>query len=468
MADRLSALDVSFLYLDTPTTPMHIGGLATFAPGLDYPRLFGLVEARIGLVPRFRQRIRWVPGQLAGPVWVDDPDFDLGYHLRRSVLPPPGSSQQLLDLVAAVQAGHLDRGRPLWEMYVVEGLAGGGGAIITKIHHALADGIGALDVGRAILDRTPRPHEVPGQPWQPQPAPDGATLVADAVIDALRRPGAVLDALRAGVYDGRAWPDRAAAAAQGLLDAVQVTARPAPASPLNVSIGVQRRFATARSPLDQYQQVRARHGGTVNDVVLAAVTGALRGWLLGRDAAARSAAAALPGTSIVRAMVPVSVRAAGAGPGAGGNRVSSYFVDLPVGEPDPVRRLQRVRETMQAHKDARQSAGIDAVVALSGWLPPPLHAFAARAASELSRRVFNVVVSNVPGPQFPLYTASAQLLEVFPVVPLAKGQAVTIGATSYNGSIYYGLTGDRDAMPDLDLLATSIEQSLAELVETAL
>jgi WS/DGAT/MGAT family acyltransferase len=461
VTDRLSALDVSFLYLEEPTTPMHVGGLAVFQPpeeGFDYDRLVGLIEDRISLVPRYRQKIRWVPGHLANPVWVDDADFDIAFHVRRSALPRPGSDAQLRELVGRLMSRRLDRHRPLWEMYLVEGLEAGRIAVITKTHHAMVDGISAVDIGQVILDVTPTPRDVPDDLWMPQPPPSALGLVADAVTELVRRPPAVIDAVRMGVLDIRSTAGKLVGAAGGLAAAARVAARPAPDTPLNVPIGEQRRFGVARTDLDDYKRVRKAHGGTVNDVVLATVAGALRGWLLSRGESVTA------GTT-VRAMVPVSVRPDGE-QAALGNRVSSYLVDLPVGEPDPVVRLSQVSFAMKAHKESGQSVGADAIVALSGFAPPTLHSLGARAANGFSRRLFNLVVTNVPGPQFPLYAAGAQMLEMFPVVPLAKGQALCIGLTSYNGGVYYGLNADRDALPDVDVVGSMLEESLAELVGT--
>lgn len=461
MADRLSALDTSFLYLEEPTTPMHVGGLAIFKSpedGFDSGRIVELVEKRLGLVPRYRQVVRTVPGHLANPVWVDDPDFDIEFHVRRSGLPKPGSDAALLELVGRLMSRPLDRNRPLWELYVVDGLSDGRFAVISKTHHAMVDGVGALDIGQVILDVTPSPRDSPEDLWAPMPEPGPLALITDAVTEYLQRPSTVIDSVRGGIADVRHTANRVIDAVSGLAAAARMAARQAPDSPLNGVIGAQRRFGVARTSLEDYKLVRKEYGGTVNDVVLAVVAGALREWLLYRGEPV------VAGTS-VRAMVPVSVRTTEQ-PGSSGNEVSSYFVDLPVGEPNPKMRLSRVSYAMQGHKDAGQSIGATALVALSGFAPPTLHALGARAASSLSRRLFNVVVTNVPGPQFPLYGAGARMLEVFPVVPLAKGQGVSIGLTSYNGGVYYGLNADRDSMSDVDVLADLIEQSLAELVET--
>jgi diacylglycerol O-acyltransferase len=461
MTDRLQPLDVSLLYLEGRTTPMHVGGLAVFEPpadGFDYERFVELIERRISLVPRYRQKIRTIPGHLAAPVWVDDTTFDLSYHVRRSALPRPGSDEQLRELVARVQSRPLDRSHPLWEMYLVEGLSNGRFAVIQKTHHAMVDGISAVDIGQVILDSTPVPRDVPEDLWMPRPEPAAAALLVDAVAELVRRPTAVLDTVRIGLADARSVTGRVSTALGGILSAALVAARPAPESPLNATIGSQRRFAVARTDLEDYRKVRKQGGGTVNDVVLATVAGAIRGWMLSRGEPVRPASA-------VRAMVPVSVRGDD-GSGQLGNQVSAYLVDLPIGEPSPVVRLSQVSYAMKAHKESGRSVGAEALVALSGFAPPTLHALGARAASSFTRRLFNVVVTNVPGPQVALYASGARMLEMFPVLPLTAGQALSIGLTSYDGRVYFGLNADRDAMFDVDVLASLIEESLAELVLT--
>jgi diacylglycerol O-acyltransferase len=463
VTERLSALDVSFLYMETPTTAMHVGSVARFAPPpdepFDYDALCALVSRRIALVPRYRQKVRWVPGHIANPVWVDDEDFDISYHVRRSALPKPGNDAQLRQLVGRLQSRQLDRNRPLWEMYLVEGLADGRFAIITKTHHAMVDGVSAVDIGTLILDLEPTPRETPDDHWVPHSEPSRFGLVADAVADTLRRPSQVIDTVRSGVTDAKATAERAVGAAAGLAAVVRTSLKSAPASPLNTEIGEQRRFGMAATSLDDYKRIRKTHGGTINDVVLATVAGALRIWLLTRGES-------VVASTTVRAMVPVSVRSESDG-GALGNRISSYFVDLPVGEPSAVIRLHQVSFAMKGHKESGQSIGADTLVRLTGFAPPTIHSAAARLGSSLARRLFNVVVTNVPGPQFPLYAAGAQMIDCYPVVPLAKGQAVTIGLTSYNGGVFYGMNCDRDSMPDIDVLAGCIEESLAELLETA-
>jgi len=467
VADRLSPLDASFLYVEEPTTPMHVGSVAVFdAPkgGFDHDRLVDLISERIAFVPRYRQRVRDVPAHLANPVWVDDEHFDIGYHVRRSALPRPGNDEQLFELVARVQSRPLDRARPLWEMYLVEGLSDQRFAIITKTHHAMVDGIAAVDIGQVILDPSPEPARVTSRKraatvaWQPRPEPSWVELIAGAASDTARRPTALIDTVRGGLSEVWSTAGRLAGVAGGLFAAGITAARPAPGSPLNVVISGQRRFASVATDLDDYRRIRKAHGGTVNDVVLAAVAGALRAWLLTRGESVTT-------STIVRAMVPVSVQDDDESERVG-SRVSSYVVDLPVGEPSPVMRLHQVSYRMRAHKETGQAVGAEALVGLAGFAPPTLHALGARAASGMSKRWFNLVVTNVPGPQQPLYAGGARMLASYPVVPLAKTQAVSIGLTSYDGQVFYGLNADRDGMPDIDVLAQCIVDAVAELLGT--
>ena len=469
MADRLSPLDASFLYAEEPTTPMHVGSVAVFQEpedGFDHDRLVRLVADRIALVPRYRQRVREVPGRLANPVWADDAAFDIGYHVRRSALPKPGTDEQLVELVARVQSRPLDRGRPLWEMYLVEGLADDRFAVITKTHPAMVDGIGAVDIGQVILDAHPeRPAaraRVMRKPlvdtWHPQPEPTRAELVAGALGETIRRPTASLDLVRGGLGGLRDAAGRVAGAAGGLLSTGLTAARPAPVSPLNVAVTGQRRFATVATDLDDYRRVRKAHGGTVNDVVLAAVAGGLRAWLLTRGEAVRT-------STTVRAAVPLSVHDDGDAEPVG-NRVATYLVDLPVGEPSPVMRLHQVSYQMKAPKETGRAVRAESLVGLAGFAPPTLHALGARVASGMSRRWFNLVVTNVPGPQQPLYAGAARLLASYPVIPLARTQALSIGLTSYDGGVYHGLNADRDALPDLDVLAQCLVDAGEELLGT--
>ncbi|MGW5361622.1 WS/DGAT/MGAT family O-acyltransferase [Actinopolymorpha pittospori] len=461
MPDRLNALDLSFLYLEEPTTPMHVGSVGVFETpdgGFGFDALLTLVRERLAYVPRYRQRIRWVPGNLASPVWVDDEDFDITYHVRRSAVPRPGTPDQLRELVARLMSRPLDRERPLWEMYLVEGLEGNRFALVSKTHQAVIDGISAVDIGQVVLDPSPKPPEAPADNWVPAPEPTSLELLAGAVASAVSRPSYLVDAARRTVADlplaGGRFVRAVGTATGSLVTALSTAAWPAPGSPLNVPIGAQRRFATVVTSLEDYREVRARHGGDVNDVVLATIAGALRAWLFTRGARVTA-------TTSVRALVPVSVLT-----GEGESRVAEYIVDLPVGEGSPAMRLHQVSYAMKAHQETGRAVRARALAGMAGFAPPTLHAMGARVASSLSRRIFNLVVTNVPGPQSPLYVAGNPMVETYPVVPLAKGQALAIGLTSYNGTVCFGLNADRDAMSDLDVLAQCVPDALAELVDT--
>jgi len=414
MVERLSRLDASFLYLEEPDTPMHVGGVLILeAPAGGVEALEELVAARLSLVPRYRQKVAVVPGHLANPVWVDDPDFDLAYHLRRNGLPRPGTEAQLLDLVSRLTSRPLDRSRPLWEAYLVDGLSDGRVAVVTKTHPALVDGLSAIDIGQVLLDVAPDAAAPEPADWRPTRPPSGAQLVWQALDEYVRRPSAIVDTARGAVTDVRSTAVRLSGVATGLLRTARKTLLPAPHSPLNAPVGRQRRVAVARAGLDDIKEIRKAHGGTVNDVLLNVVTGALREWLLSRGEPV------VGGTSI-RALVPVSMQDDDP---SQGNRVSSYLVDLPVGESNPRVRLTRLSFAMRGIAQHGQSVGADSLIALTGFAPPTLHALGARAARGLSRRLFNLVVTNVPGPQVPLYAAGSQMLEVFPVVPWPGGKA---------------------------------------------
>jgi len=447
---------------------MHVGSVMVFQPphgGFDYASLVSLISNRISLVPRYRQRVREVPGRLANPVWVDDADFDVTYHVRRSALPRPGSDEQLQEFVARIQSRRLDRGRPLWEVYLIEGLEGGRFAIVTKSHQALVDGINALDIANVIVDGKSGRDEPLPQTWRPQREPSGTELVASAFVDAVRRPSQFVDNVRGVMTDVKAVGGPVFSAVGAVVSTVARTAvRPAPASPLNAEIGEARRYVIVGTDLADYRTVRSRlalgHYAdevTINDVVLATISGALRSWLLTRGEAVHNA-------STVRAMVPISVYGSDTSERVG-DRVTACFVDLPVGEPGASMRLHQIAFSMRQQIEGGHAVGAESLAGLAGFASPTLHSMGARLGSAMSRRLFNLIITNVPGPQQPLYVGDARMLSTYPVVPLARGQAVSIGLTSYDGGVYFGLNGDRNAMPDLDLLGQCLVDSLADLVE---
>ena len=461
MTDRLSATDASFLYAEDAGTPMHVGGVVILKPDADgpefqYSEIIDLIESRLDLVPRYRQKVRFVPGRLARPVWVDDEDFDITYHVRRSAIPKPGTDVELDELVGRLISRPLDRTRPLWEVYVIEGLTGGRIALVNKTHHAMVDRIGAVDVAAAILDVNRRSRDLPEQPWIPNPSPSDIDLVVDAVADLTSRPSEVLDIAKLAAQDVGAVMTKVLSAAGSAVEVLRRTVSPAPRSLLNDAKSGQRRFATLHADLADFKSVRQAHGGSVNDVVLTVITGALRSWLLSR-------AEAVTAHTVVRAMVPMSVTAA---PGEEGGSVASYLIDLPVSEPNPVMRLHQVSFAMGAFVESGQQVGADALVELGRFSPPTLHALGARVAGQLSRRMYNVLITNVPGPQVPLYAAGFPVDAMYPVAPLGLGQALAVSCTSYNGGVFFGMTADRDAIPDVEEFAVQIREAIEELGST--
>ncbi len=465
MTDRLSATDAAFLYAEDAGTPMHVGGVVILAPDgaegreFQYSDIVDLIGSRLSLVPRYRQKVRFVPGRLARPVWVDDEDFDLTYHVRRSALPKPGTEVELDELVGRLISRPLDRTRPLWEVYVIEGLTGGRVAVVNKTHHAMVDRIGAVDVAAAILDVNRRSRDLPEQPWIPNPAPSEIDLIVDAVADLTTRPSEVVDIVRFAAQDVRSAVTRVFSTAGEALEVVRRTVNPAPRSLLNDAKSGQRRFATVSADLGDFKAVRAAHGGSINDVILTVITGALRNWLLSRGEPVT------PHT-VVRAMVPVSV---GPGPEAESDEtgsVASYLIDLPVAESNPVMRLHQVSFSMGGHLDSGRQVAADALVELGRFSPPTLHALGARVAGQLSRRMYNVLITNVPGPQIPLYAAGFPVEAMYPVAPLAIGQALAVSCTSYNGGVFFGMTADRDAIPDVEEFAIAIREAVEELRAT--
>ncbi len=466
MNERVAAADVAFLHRETRVSPQHVGGIAVLTPpagGFDYDRLVRLIEERISLAPRYRQKVRAVPGHLANPLWVEDPNFDITYHVRRSALPRPGTDAQLLEFCARIQSRLLDRSRPLWEMYLVEGLVEGRVAIVTKTHEAMVGEGDGVDLASVILDAAPEPRRTVEALWMPGPEPTSWQLVGGALAGIARRPIALADTLRETRRDLRRLAGRVPVVADGVAAAVGALLRRPQPSPLTVDIGEHRRLALARTGLEDFRAVRDAFGGTVNDAVLAVVAGALRGWLQARAHPMRPA-------STVRALVPVRVadiEPDGGRPGSPGSSVTPLLVDLPVGEPDPVVRLAQLRYAMATHRASGRAIGAGTLASLSGATPPTLHALGARAASGLTRRMFHLVVSNVPGPQQPLYAAGARMIETFPILPLSEGQALSIGLSSYDGGVYFGINGDREAVADVRLLAELVEESLAELLAAA-
>lgn len=461
MTERLRPRDVAILAEESASTPMHNATVEIFDPGqsgFDYGRLVRLVQDRISFVPRYRQRLQVVPGRMANPVWVDDDHFDIGYHVRRSALPRPGNLDQLRDLVSRIVSRPLDRSRPLWEVYFVEGLADGQVAILSKSHQVLVDGIETVDLGQVLLDKSPEPKELGADDWRPRSRPSPFGLMAEALRDSVTAPETVVDTLRSTTGSTLRGVAATARSAGRVVDAL-TNRTPSPDSPIIGPLSQQRRVVVVGTDLADYRLVREAHGGTVNDVVLATVTGALRAWLMTRGESMR-------GVRRVRAVVPVSVIDAELEATSMGSQIAAHFVDLPVWEASPVVRLHQVSYSFQAHKETGRAVAASRLASISGFAPATFHAIGSRVAA-VERRSYQLSVTNVPGPQAPLYAAGARMLATYPVPPLLEGHPLAIGVTSYDGHVYYGLTADRDLLPDADLLGPCIREALDELVDSA-
>lgn len=459
MPDRLTGLDASFLHLEDAASHMHVASVMTFEGSPpEYEELLESIERRLGLVPRYRQRLAFVPLGQGRPKWVDDPHLNLRYHVRRTALPAPGTEQQLKELAGRVFAQQLDRDKPLWEVWLVEGLEGDRFAMLSKTHHALVDGISGVDIISVLFDTSPEPAAPPdtGDRWLPRPLPSSAQLLAEALVERATIPTELSRSIRAVVRGPRRVLEGARDAAVGIGALAWAGLNPAPPSPYNRSIGPHRRFTWVRASLTDVKAIKDELGGTVNDVVLATVAGAL-----GRHLRARGESTS--GLEL-KAMVPVSVRA-DVDRGALGNRVAAMMAPLPVWCEDPVARLDLVREELKGLKSGGQAVGAQVLTDLSGFAPPTVMGQASRLMSR--QRFFNLVVTNVPGPQIPLYLAGRRMLDPFPMVPLAKNQALGIALLSYDGKINFGLVGDYDLMHDLDEFADGLRESLAELAGAA-
>jgi diacylglycerol O-acyltransferase len=456
--DRLSAVDASFLAQEKQSSHMHVGAVVLFegpAPGRDEFRAH--LEARLGRVPRYRQKLAFPRLETGRPFWIDDPSFNLDYHVRHTALPKPGSDEQLRELAGRIYSQRLDRSKPLWETWIVHGLEGGRFALISKTHHALVDGVSGVDIATVLFDLSPVPDEVePDDGWTPAPEPSDVELVAEGLvglaktpfslagraIGALQRPGETLGQMRE--------------AAEGLGEVVWAGMNPAPDVPLNVEIGSHRRVRWVQSRLGDFKEIKNALGGTVNDAVLAVVAGALRRWL--HDRGVRTEGVEL------RALVPVSIRGEDER-GSLGNRIAAMRGPLPVYVDDPVERLRVVQEGMGELKESKQALGAEVIAALNDFAPPTLLAQASRL--NFSTRLFNLIVTNVPGPQFPLYLLGREMQEIVPIAFLPEHHALAVAIMSYNGKVDFGLLADYDAMPDIDAFAAHLDESLAELLAAA-
>ena len=459
--DRLTGLDTAFLHLENHSTAhMHVASVMIFEGQAPTPQqLVDHVQSRLHLVPRYRQRLAYVPLDQGRPVWTDDPHFNPHYHIRHTALPRPGDEAALKRLAGRLFSQRLDRSKPLWEIWLVERMAGRRFALIAKTHHALVDGISGVDITTVLFDLAPEPAvpPAPPEPWYPRPLPGSAKLLGEALMERttvpgeiargarriLRRPRRALEQLREGL------------ASVGATTLAGINA-PAPPSPLNVDISPHRRYTWVDVDLALFKQIKDSLGGTLNDVVLTAVSLALGRWLREHDHDTEGL--------VLKAMVPVSVRA-DAERGALGNRVAAMWAPLPVGVEDPAASYEQIRLSMEDLKHSGQAVGAQVLTNLTGFAPPTILSQAARLQAR--QRYFNLVVTNVPGPQFPLYLLGRRLRSLYPVVPLARRQALGIAVMSYNGHLGFGLLGDYDALPDIDAIALDLEHAIRQLARAA-
>jgi WS/DGAT/MGAT family acyltransferase len=456
--DRLSAVDASFLAQEGRASHMHVGAVLLFeGPPPAYEELIAHVDSRLHLVPRYRQKLAFPRFEMGRPFWVDDPRLNIEYHVRHTALPEPGSIEELRLLAGRIFSQRLDRSKPLWEMWLVQGLSDNRFALITKTHHAMVDGISGVDLATVLFDLGPVPQAVEQtEPWTAEREPSQAELVAAGLKGIAKFPFEVAGRA-AGVvrHPERAIRD-AREAAEGVGEIVWAGLNPAPETPLNVAIGPHRRVRWVQGRLDDYKEIKNALGGTVNDVVLAVVTGALRRWLKLRGVRTEGLE--------LRALVPVSIRSDDER-GALGNRIAVMRGPLPVYAEDSVITLERVREAMKDLKESKQALGAEVISGLEDFAPPTLLAQASRL--NFSTRLFNLIVTNVPGPQFPLYLLGRELQELVPMAFLPENHAMAVAIMSYNGRLDFGLLADYDAMPDIEDFALFLEDSLVALLEEA-
>jgi diacylglycerol O-acyltransferase / wax synthase len=456
--ERLSATDASFLAGEKESSHMHVGAVMIFeGPPPDHEETLEHIESRLHLVPRYRQKLAVPRFEMGRPLWVDDPSFNLDYHVRHTALASPGGLEQLRLLTARIFSQRLDRSKPLWECWFVQGLEDDRFAIISKAHHALVDGLSGVDLVTVLFDLSPVPPErAHVRKWTPRPEPSQVELIAEGVKGLIRRPFE----LGRGALGAALHPEhtvrRVRNAAEGFGEVAWAGLNPAPETPLNVPIGSHRRIVWVETELDQFKTIKNSLGGSVNDVVLAVTSGALGRWL-------RTRGVRTEGLEL-RAQVPVSIRSDDEHDRLG-NRITVMRAPLPVYARDPIERLRIVRESMQGLKESKQALAAKMLVELEDFAPPTILSMAAR--THWSTRLFNMIVTNVPGPQFPIYLLGRELLELVPVAFLPDNYALTIAAMSYNGKLVFSLLGDYDAMPDIDLVGEYMQESLQELLTAA-
>jgi len=454
-ADRLTALDSAFLDLESDGVHMHVGSIGIFDAGpltdpdgsFDFERVLAMVDAGLARVPRFRQKLEDIP-VAGGRVWIDDEHFNARYHVRHTCLPLPGDERQLKRLAGRIMSQKLDTTKPLWELWLVEGVGDDRMAVISKIHHCMIDGLSGVDLLAAFMGPDPEHRiETPEYRWMPRPAPSPGALAREETWRRITSPSRAAVAAARSLGRASGGLSEGAHAISGFVEALGKSLTPASETPFNCPIGPHRRFDWTRFDLGVVREVKQKLGGTVNDVVLACVAGAVRGYL--EDHAVET------DEIDFRAFVPVSTRRDDER-GKLGNRVSMIVAGLPVSEPDPRRRLQRVSEETTHAKESGQAAGNELMEELSDWTSGALIRAMSRLAAQ--RRAYNIVVTNVPGPPLPVFMSGARMLESYPLVPLFENQALGIALFSYDGSLYWGFNADWDAIPDLHEFVQGIER----------
>lgn len=460
--DRLTSFDTSFLVNEKSNGHMAIGAVLMCGGSPPSQEDFEThIRSRVHLLPRLRQRLVFPPLRLGTPFWIDDPEFDLVNHVRRTSLPPPGDDAQFHDLVGEILSPPLDRSRPLWELVLVDGFDDDRFAVVYKTHHAMADGFSAVDIGALLFDPEPNPEPSRDEePWSPQPSPSNLDLAGRAVTGIWATARRMVSWLAGAVRRPRRAGKRAADGIAGLWEVTWALTKPAPKVPLNVEIGPARSFSWANFPLADFKLIKNALGVTVNDVILAATAAALRRWLGDRD---------VPADGLeLKALVPVSIRTVNE-QGELGNRLTAMRGPLPVGIADPVERLRAVHEGMEALKDSKQPLGAEAIWGLNDWFrdfaPPVL--LGPTAAINFSTRLFNLLVTNFPGPQIPFYLLGREVEGVFPIGFLARRHALAIAIVSYNGKIGFGILADRASMPDLERISGYLREAVDELLAAA-
>ena len=457
LSNRLSAQDAAFLYLERQNAPLHIGSLGVYEGRISFERFSNHIDSRMPLIPRYRQRLTFVPLNIAHPTWEDDPDFRIENHVYHVPLPAPGTDQQLTELAAELFSQPLDRGKPLWEMYVIDGIQGERTGILSKVHHCMVDGVSGIALLMATVDISREPAPAPETaPWDPGPLPDVGVRLANAFWDQLNEQRDMLQEFQESLID----PAPRMRRTQEILHAMRLASPadglPTPRNPFATTLGPDRRVAFTEMSFVEIREIRKSLGGTVNDVVLAVLAGALRRYLTADDQNAE--------LSEVRTAIPVNIRLEGEEESLG-NRISFMLTSLPIAEADPAQRLSTIHNRLDLLKQENQAGGLELLSRTASYVPVPIQALAGLASS--TSRLVDLICTNVPGPMIPLYSVGHLMLAHYPMVPLSFDLGLSVGVTSYNQRLYFGLMTEPSAVPNVDLLKRYVDESFLELRDAA-